>query len=254
MHDQQVTWESCCRQSCTYMNVCGIQQMTSWQVLEQWNIAFCINECFNNPNPHVALGKVPHPPFLEAFPFIKRHIRDFCLLDLANLSIDKVQNYVISTAVPKCMTRDGVSIEEKDMFLKRYGLETISHPTIYRWMTNVLGFSYCDRQKTYYVDGHEREDVVLYRNEFCKRYLTTYEPRCMRWLQLPKVVADQYPGLQNSAGGYDYHQNNIAMCEYHVDAVPDGDNVKQNSGHNVLAELITAGYAATTNFRASPNQ
>ena len=99
--------------------------MTSWQVLEWWNIAFHINECFNHPNLHVALGKVPHPPFLEAFPFIKQHIRDFCLLDLANLSIDKVQNYVISTAVPKCMMRDGISIKEKDMFLNCYGLETI---------------------------------------------------------------------------------------------------------------------------------
>jgi len=44
------------------------------------------------------------------------------------------------------------------------------------------------------------------------------------------------------------------MCECHVDAVPNGNNVKQNSGHNVLAKLIAAGYAATTSIKSSPNQ
>jgi len=72
------------------------------------------------------------------------------------------------------MLKDGVSTKEKEMFLKKYHLQTVLQPTIYCWMINVLGFTYCDCQKTYYVDGHEREDAVLYWNQFCKRYLTEY--------------------------------------------------------------------------------
>ncbi len=29
-----ITWESCCRQSCLHLNVCGIRQITDWNVLE----------------------------------------------------------------------------------------------------------------------------------------------------------------------------------------------------------------------------
>jgi len=249
----KVKWESCCQQSCSYLNICGIEQTTDWQVLKRWNIAFRTKEYFNHPNPHVATGKLPQPLFLEAFPFIKRHIRDFCLSDLANMSIDKVRNYVLCDAIPYCMMKDSITDDEKESFLKRYGLRTMSQSTIYCWMTSILGFSYCDRKKTYYVDGHEREDVVLYRNEFCKRYLTVYEPRCMRWLQLPKAVACQYPELKDSGGGYEYNKDNIMMCEYHIDAVPDDDNVKQNNGTNILEKLIANGYAPTMSVRSSPN-
>jgi len=85
----------------------------------------------------------------------------------------------------------------------------------------------------------------LYCNMFCKQYLTVYEPRCMHWLQLKKEVADAYPGLKNSRAGYNYIENNMEMCEYHIDAIPDDDNQKENNGCNVLAELIAAGYIAT---------
>jgi len=88
------------------------------------------------------------------------------------------------------MLKDGVATKEKEMFLKKYHLQTVLQPTIYCWMINVMGFTYCDCQKTYYVDGHEREDVVLYQNQFCKRYLTEYKPRCMCWIQLKIDLVD----------------------------------------------------------------
>ena len=35
-----------------------------------------------------------------------------------------------------------------------------------------------DNKKYYiYVDGHERPDVVAYRNQFCDRWFTKYLPR-----------------------------------------------------------------------------
>ena len=48
----------------------------------------------------------------------------------------------------------------------------------------LLEFHYNARKKSFYVDGHEREDVVADRTSFCKQYLTEYEPYCRRWVQL----------------------------------------------------------------------
>jgi len=103
--------------------------------------------------------------------------------------------------------------------LKGCRLKNISQPTVYRWM-KTLGFSYCDRRKTYYVDGHERDDVVAYRTEFCSRYLTVYEPRCKRWVQMPKQMALKHPALEGC--GYSYEgTDHTEMCEFHIDDVPD---------------------------------
>ena len=63
MDKGNTTWESCCRQSCSRLNSCGIQQISDWNVLQRWNIAFRSTESFKHPNLHVALGKAPDPLF-----------------------------------------------------------------------------------------------------------------------------------------------------------------------------------------------
>lgn len=57
-------------------------------------------------------------------------------------------------------------------------------------MTVVLGFSYDENKKTYYSDGHEREDVVKYCNEFILKYMEA-ERRSYRWLQIKETLAQQ---------------------------------------------------------------
>ena len=57
---------------------------------------------------------------------------------------------------------------------------------------HLLGYSYDTRKKSFYVDGHERADVVSYRYDFCKRYLTEYEPRCKRWVQMSTIEAANF--------------------------------------------------------------
>ena len=60
----------------------------------------------------------------------------------------------------------------------------INESTAYRWMC-ALGYKYSKQQKSYYVDAHEREDVVRYRMKFIQRYLCDYEPYMLRWVQVP---------------------------------------------------------------------
>jgi hypothetical protein len=48
----------------------------------------------------------------------------------------------------------------------------------------LLGFNHDAKKKSFYVNGHKRDDVVANRPTFCKRYLTDNESYCKRWVQL----------------------------------------------------------------------
>ncbi|KAI2505686.1 hypothetical protein MHU86_8745 [Fragilaria crotonensis] len=149
------------------------------------------------------------PRLLEAFPCAKDDIVAFAVRKLATLTIEEVHEFIVSVLIPKLVvewnqdkareeptTIPTAGIEDEtnhvdvdignkvlDSFLKQHGLKTLSITTVWRWI-RLLGFSYDARRKSFYVDGHERDDVVAYRTIFCRQYLTEYEPRCHRWVQL----------------------------------------------------------------------
>ena len=102
-------------------------------------------------------------------------------------------------------------------FLNDHGLKSMSLTTTWRWM-RLLGFQYDTRKKSFYVDGHERGDVVATRSTFCKRYLTEFEPFCQRWVQLSVTEAKSIDGIEIEFG-YLHHDivNNKDMLEFHVD-------------------------------------
>jgi hypothetical protein len=102
-------------------------------------------------------------------------------------------------------------------FLNAHGLATLSMTTVWRWM-HLLGFSYDARRKKFYVDGHERDDVVAYRSMFCRRYLTEYEPRCERWIQLPEADAKSISDIDIEFGYRFLHSTTEELSvEFHVD-------------------------------------
>ena len=88
----------------------------------------------------------------------------------------------------------------------------IDHPisisTTLRWLRQ-LGFSYNSRKKSFFVDGHERPNVVARRNEFCIQYLSQLEPRTHRWIQVTKQAVEQWKAdktiLDDETRGYQYH-------------------------------------------------
>ena len=88
--------------------------------------------------------------------------------------------------------------------------------TAWRWIHH-RGFSYDSRKKSFYVDGHEREDVVAYRKEFCTAYLTEHEPLCLRWVQLPEE--EKAIDKVNIEFGFCYDDSitNVQMIEFHED-------------------------------------
>ena len=104
-----------------------------------------------------------------------------------------------------------------DKFLRAFGLKTMSFATTYRWM-KLLGFSFCDRRKSFYVDGHEREDVVNSRIVFCTTYLTELEPFCNRWVQvsLSRALSIKSIDIEMGHRYFDIIQDEEHI-EFHID-------------------------------------
>jgi hypothetical protein len=104
------------------------------------------------------------------------------------------------------------------MFLLEHGIRNFSIPTCWRWLHR-LGFSYNTQRKGYYVDGHERRDVVACREQFFRDYLTKLEPRCRRWVQFTasELVTTRY-SILNPAFGHSYIDSEGEICyEFHID-------------------------------------
>ena len=203
-------------------------------------------ECFPHPNPYVQCGKRPLPRLLEIFPDAKDQIVAYGVKNLATLTIEGLHDFIVSTVIPRLAalwqkdeeamaaaasttTTDSASTSSRntqpatnttennkqevviELFLRAYGLESMSFTTAWRWM-RLLGFQYDARKKSFYVDGHEREDVVASRTKFCKTYLTELEPYCNRWVQVS--MNDVEVGL-----GHKYFDiiSNEEHLEFHVD-------------------------------------
>ena len=245
-HMNQWTWHECCKQACTRLNAIGITQATSYKTVANWNILYRSLDNFPHPNPYVQCGKRPLPRLFEAFPSAKDDIASFAVRKLATLTIEEVHEFITTVLLPKliiewkddkdmkvCCARDEeeaqttpledglLENEENDKiiasFLNAHGLATLSMTTVWRWM-HLLGFSYDARRKSFYVDGHERDDVVAYRSMFCRRYLTEYEPRCERWIQLPKADAKSISNIDIEFGYRFLHSTTEEpSVEFHVD-------------------------------------
>jgi len=137
------------------------KQAVDWQIDKYWNMTFCHQECFPDPNPLAVIGKLPEPPIFALYPYLKQLIHSFCLSNLiVDLMIETVQDYIITIAIPDCI-KCHVGDITREGFLKQCRLKKISQPMVCCWMT-ILNFSYCDHCKMYYIDGHEWDDIVKY--------------------------------------------------------------------------------------------
>ena len=103
--------------------------------------------------------------------------------------------------------------------LKENNLRTVSLQTIYNWM-EALDFKYSPRRKTFYVDGHERPEVVAYRKIHVAKYIEE-DFRCFRWIQLTEESVEQLEEDDaefDKTIGYKYSTaDSLTMYEYHVD-------------------------------------
>lgn len=111
---------------------------------------------------------------------IKLHLMGVAAED-GHFRADTLVNFVASEAMQTKLEKKGIPIQNR----------TISVWTARRWL-KALDFRFGRRKNGMYVDGHEREDVVEYRNAFTKRWVEDYEPRMAEydndgnWIRMPE--------------------------------------------------------------------
>ena len=124
------TWTKCCNKAVEHLRKSGLKQAKNGRTVMEWYREFRQNRNFTVFAPQKLL-----PPFLEQNPHIVRKIKKYCTLNLAELSVEYVMDYVHNTLLPNLLkeetnqTRQEMgeeSYQEKlRSFLKPYQLSTI---------------------------------------------------------------------------------------------------------------------------------
>ena len=160
---------------------------------------------------------------------MKEKFLSFCKENIETLTAELLHTWFHEEALPELLKERKKELEDAgddssnmtmDVLLKEYNLTTLSLSTVLNWMEH-FGFKYSPKQKTYYVDGHERPEIVDHQKKYCEQYLKD-EIRCYRWIQLSeneveKLENDTYNSFSRKSG-YKYKTNDLTqMYEFHVD-------------------------------------
>jgi hypothetical protein len=101
-------------------------------------------------------------------------------------------HYLHEEALPALVEKKKEELDNhectKDDLLAEHQLKKLTLTTVYKWMEH-LGFWYQPQKKCYYVDGHEKAEVITYRQNFIRRYFQ-HEKRMFRWIQLPLLEVE----------------------------------------------------------------
>ena len=182
------TWLECCNQAVKEVNDVGIIYISSARTVTKWNREFRVEEKFQPAFMH----EDREPKLFSVFPEARNDIVKFCsrkVID-GSLSIEALSNEVKNKILPQCydllLDKNDTNheIETYEDMLKSLNLKTVGVTTSWR-LLKILGFKYSEQEQCYYTDGHEREDVVFYRNEFITYYFKC-ELQTMMWVQLSK--------------------------------------------------------------------
>ena len=143
------------------------------------------------------------------------------MANLQDLTVEHIHDYTRNVLFPDahqiwCTEQIPGTDLSFNGFLKDNGLSKFSPMTTWRWMRR-LGMKYECHRKSFYVDGHERNDVVDARVKFCNRYLLEYEPRCFRWVHLSEEECLTVPKLDVDLGAKFTALDGTVKYEFHED-------------------------------------
>ena len=220
------TWKKCCSEAVKAMEIVGLDLIRNGETLRKWHLLFRDNnDCFPNPARHRHDGRSPLPMLLENNPDLKNALVRYCKEHLDHLTAELITSYLYETALPALLEERRRELVSNDFTLEQLlqenRLTKIAVSTIYRWMER-LGFKYEPRKKCYYVDGHEKPETIIYRRNFCQRYIK-HELRMFRWIQIPSERANllvKERKISESIGHHYVDNNGVDMVEYHVDDSP----------------------------------
>lgn len=214
------TFHNCCIKAIKDHGATGYDCITSPSTIESWNRYFRNHENFACPTSK----KLEEPFLFETFPVVRKNLLEWAFNNMAVLSVCTFRQHLVNVILPDL--DKGRSREEYCELQLSLLDETLTNPpletTIGRWMKN-LGFAYDSHKKTFYVDGHEKEEQRISRLEFSQKYLTKLEPYMRRWIQAEESEVDfwiskKYIHPRHKEAGYRYlGDDGNWMYEFHVD-------------------------------------
>jgi hypothetical protein len=216
------------------MEMTGVR-VYQWRTVQRWNCVFREENCFHHINPYVTIGKREVPVVFDMFPSAGQMFFNWAHANIKTFCLEGAKHYFETKLFPSLLTQlnDEKKEGEPDMTIKQFyqliGLHGvgISMPTVCRYL-KMMNFSYKARGKTFYVDGHERKEVIQDRIRFCRKYMAL-ERRCYRWVQvdeenpeLLKLMEGEKPILRKKESYRYYCEIKKCICrEFHVDSCKD---------------------------------
>jgi hypothetical protein len=183
------------------------------------------NGKFRHPNNYVANGiKQPKPKIFALFPQAVGMVNEFVLSRLNHVTSEMLRYELIAKIIP-ALEEEAAKEKVPEEYDYMSGLveKPPSKSTVLRWM-HYLEFSNDKVKKSYYVDGHEKEEQVQHRSKFINTYLSEIEPFTHRWVQMTLFNFQTMQSLlskdeQVISSGHKYWDNttNEWWMEFHVD-------------------------------------
>ena len=193
------------------------------------------------------------PEIFELFPQAAASVSEFALSHLDHVTVDMVHNEIVANIIPGLKQvvedEDVPADSEQSQLLSYYTAQPPSISTVRRWMHYLdLGFTHDKFKKSYYVDGHEREEQIQHRRQFTTRYLSDIEKFTYQWVQMPVA---KLQSIQSSLSedekiipcGHRYWDpvTNEEWVEFHVDDHDFEDCAVELYGGN-LSVWMPAGF------------
>ena len=129
------------------------------KTLLNWFWKFWNTDTFPNSSKLRSL-KSKLPSFLQDNADFIEAVHSYCKENLSSLSVERLHNHIHANILPQLVTSIGTSQNvpnyNLDKLLSEYHLKgKICVSTVCSWM-KMLGYVYGLRQKSYYVDNHEK--------------------------------------------------------------------------------------------------
>ncbi|KAG7350599.1 hypothetical protein IV203_009959 [Nitzschia inconspicua] len=137
------TWLERCEIAVHEINLLGVTLTTRGDILSRWHRLFRTREAFLHPNLEARVGRDPLPPFLRMFPDAATKIKQFCRVNLLNLNVETVHQFILNKVFPRIyavwaseQTSRGHTLQS---FLKLFRISVFSPQTTLSWMKQLVG-------------------------------------------------------------------------------------------------------------------
>ena len=260
LHMPDWTWTKCCEKAIAKINelegeddeeegnenVEAYRQtnsVVSARTIQNWHLQYRSgDEMFKNVTAR-RMEIDSTPSLFDCYPELKSQMISYCKNNIENLTTEALYSWFHDDALPNLVTQRNKELSDIgetneaatiDTILEEHGLTNLCKKTVLNWMTT-MGFKYSPKQKSYYVDGHERPEVVSHRKQYVSDYVRN-EIRTFRWIQLPENEVNKLEEMwsdfsKNDGYKYVHSENGVTMFEYHVDTHECLDSMVKDTPH-----------------------